>query len=288
MRIIITSDLHYNIKRSRKATEELSKNLKSISADVLIIAGDIAGPEIDEFRKALELFADFRGIKLFVPGNHDLWVCDGASSFDKLSNLSKVAEEYDFILLDGNPQVIDKVGFVGTIGWYDYSFKDDSLAVPMEFYRAKVGPGRVALFPDEFRVDFDLSKLLPHHYKITSIWNDRNFVKLPFSDEKFTDILLHRLASDIEKIKRDTENIIAVTHHLPTRNLVWLRGDPNWDFASAFLGSQRFYEILKNYPQIKYCFSGHNHRSAEWTDGKIQFVSIGSTYRKKVLYEVNI
>lgn len=300
MRIVVTSDLHYNIKRSRKATEELVFTLRKIGADIFIIAGDIAGVDTRPFEEALSLFSDIAEIKLAVLGNHDLWVSDGLSSLDKARLLGKLAQEYGFSLLDTSPCVVDSVGIVGTIGWYDYSLRDYRLKVPLDFYRAKIGPGRVLLLKERYKDDFRyMGHLLQFAHvdkdillglkDITSIWNDRNFVRLPFSDEEFAERLSSQLREDIEKVEKVVDSIVVIMHHLPTRELVLYRGDPNWDFAAAFLGSSRFYEeVLYHTQKVRYCFCGHNHRFAEWYDGRIRFISIGSTYREKSFYILDI
>ncbi len=289
MRILASSDLHYNIPRSRKPTRELAQQIISQQADVLIIAGDIAGYDTDRFARALDLFSEFKGIKLLVPGNHDLWVNNGVNSFEKWKNiLPEIARKYGFVMLDGNPQIIGDIGFVGNVGWYDYSFRDKTLNVPLQFYKAKIGPGR-ALYNNQL-AEFDINpeNLEDTHKAITSIWNDRNFVKLPFSDEEFTELLASQLKDDIEKIANKCKHIIAITHHLPTRKLVWYRGQPNWDFAAAFLGSQKFSDIIADYENIIYHISGHNHKSAHCRISSTEHITIGSTYREKALLKLDI
>ena len=289
MRILASSDLHYNIPRSQEPTRELAKQVINRQGDVLILAGDIAGVDITLFAEALELFSGFKGIKLLVPGNHDLWVNNGISSLKKWQKmLPLIADEYDFIMLDGNPQIIGDIGFAGNIGWYDYSFRDESLNVPIEFYQAKIGPGR-ALYNDELgKFNINPDELDHIHRSITGAWNDRKFVKLEMSDSEFTALLADRLKKDIETIYDKCEKMVTVTHHLSTRELVWYRGDPNWDFSAAFLGSQLFADIVKQYPKIVYHLTGHNHKAARCKISSAEHIAIGSTYKTKALIELDI
>ena len=80
MRILATADLHYDVWRSREPTRRLARELLAVGGDVLILAGDTAGRQIEDFRRCLELFADFSGPKLLVPGNHCVWVDGSADS----------------------------------------------------------------------------------------------------------------------------------------------------------------------------------------------------------------
>ncbi len=290
MKILASSDLHYNIPRSKQPTRLLAKKINATNADILILAGDIAGADTTAFTEALELFSDFKGIKLLVPGNHDLWTNNGTNSLEKWKNtLPELAKQYEFIMLDGNPQIIDNIGFVGNVGWYDYSFRDETLNVPITFYKAKIGPGR-ALYNGNLTTDFKITpdKLTHTHIAITAQWNDRKFVKLPLTDEQFTELLTNMLRNDIEKISSKCKKIIAITHHLPARELVWYRGHPNWDFSAAFLGSKKFAETLTPYDNIIYHLSGHNHKAAKCKIANTQHITIGSTYKHKQLIELNI
>ena len=47
-------------------------------------------------------------------------------------------------MLDHQPVVLGGVGLAGSIGWYDYSFADESLGIPEAFYEAKIAPGAAA------------------------------------------------------------------------------------------------------------------------------------------------
>ena len=74
-------------------------------------------------------------------------------------------------------------------------------------------------------------------------------------------------------------------HHLPCRQLVWYRDDANWDFATAFLGSQQFGDILRDFPSINLCLCGHSHRAGVVKRDNLEYITIGSTYVEKVLLE---
>lgn len=112
-------------------------------ADVLILAGDIFHFKQQFLIDCLKLFDTFGGDKLFVAGNHDLWTnsSDSLVLYEKI--LPKIVNQSGFHYLDQKPFIKGKVGFVGSVGWYDYSFKDSSLPIPERYYLDKRWPNVV-------------------------------------------------------------------------------------------------------------------------------------------------
>ena len=74
-------------------------------------------------------------------------------------------------------------------------------------------------------------------------------------------------------------------HHLPFRELVPDSDDPTWAFASAFMGSERFGEVLLSEPKVRYVFCGHSHRPLRVRCGHIRCIDVGCSYVEK-RYEV--
>jgi len=289
LRILASSDLHYNVDRSKGPTRQLAKQVIARGGDVLALAGDIAGADPEDFEAALELFDRFEGVKLLVPGNHDLWVAHGQNSYTKWSRqLPHLARRHGFCMLDHGQVQVGAVGFVGNVGWYDYSFRSADLAVPLRFYQAKVGPGRAAAVAKFRQLVEDNHGLEDRHHQITIAWRDGQFVNLPVSDTEFTDQLVRRLDRQLTRSVNAAEKIVAVLHHLPRRELVQYRGDGDWDFAAAFLGSERFGQVLGQYDQVKLCLSGHSHRADFINGAACRYVSIGSTYTAKALMEFHL
>ncbi|MFW5841514.1 MAG: metallophosphoesterase, partial [Planctomycetota bacterium] len=83
MKALITADLHYNIARSRLPAQRLAREICRTRADALVLLGDTAGKQPGPFIEALELFADFPGRKLLVPGNHCIWSRGGEDSLTR-------------------------------------------------------------------------------------------------------------------------------------------------------------------------------------------------------------
>lgn len=123
--------INNNIKEN--FIEILIDTLANNHPDVLICAGDVT-PETNLLITALTSIKEEveSAFYVFVLGNHDVWFKEPAdhsgkasSSLDKYQRvIPKICPEIGFIFLPGNPLAIDKVGFLGSIGWYDYSFRN--------------------------------------------------------------------------------------------------------------------------------------------------------------------
>src|SRR2546421_6396374 len=76
MRLLATADLHYNHAKSRPTADELIDRINAeadVGAfDVLLVVGDTAAADDDALEQCLSRFS-FRGPRLFVAGNHELW-----------------------------------------------------------------------------------------------------------------------------------------------------------------------------------------------------------------------
>src|SRR3989339_1149208 len=144
MRVFITSDPHLGVNnRGDRAVKEMASYLQKIgtSQDVLMILGDLATCDFG-VSQCLGYFSCFPGKKLAVAGNHDIWVYseEGRDSNQRYQQLGQLCRQKGFTLLDQESVIVDGIGFVGGIGWYDYSFRD-LLDIPIEAYKIKVFPG---------------------------------------------------------------------------------------------------------------------------------------------------
>lgn len=141
MKIVVTADIHYGIGNNQRLVQKLAKKIIKTKADVLLLVGDIFAFNQQLLVECLKLFTPFGGDKLFVAGNHDLWTrgADSLKIYEKV--LPRITKQCGFHYLDQKPFIKGKVGFVGNIGWYDYSFKDKSKPIPPQYYSSKQWPG---------------------------------------------------------------------------------------------------------------------------------------------------
>lgn len=278
MRLLVTGDLHYNHPKSRALAEALIEQMNSAGGDVLIVVGDTAVSDGDSLEQCLSRFR-FAGEKLFVAGNHELWT-HGLDSYALFKEqLPRRVRELDWRWLQDEPFALGETTIVGSVGWYDYSFAQDSLGIPHRFYEAKVSPGAAEQLEEySFLLERD-DDVPPHAREVVARWNDGRFVKLHRSDAAFLDELSAQLETQLRTSM--TNRIIAAIHHLPFRALLPPPRTAQWDFAKAYLGSERLGELLLRYPNVTDVFCGHSHFPAEATVEHIRAVNIGSGYRSK-------
>ena len=238
MKIGLISDLHTDVSPWNKALiPHLIDAIKAAELDIFVLAGDVT-PNLSEFYEVLGEFnnADLTCQKLFVPGNHDIWVSKDANmtSQQKCGVISEICQDHGFHSLIDAPYIIEKIGFCGTIGWYDYTFASDKYDFSAEQYAKKQLMG--------------------------SVWNDKRYAKWGDPDP----VVARRFEADLEtqiaSIRDDVSRIIVVTHHVPFRECVQYRGELPWDFFSTFMGSEGLGAQCLREPLVTHALFGHSHQ----------------------------
>jgi predicted phosphohydrolase len=246
LRIAYTSDLHVDIsQRNWELVPYLNEVLKIIDPDVFVIAGDVS-PELGDTEYALDCFSSLQCLKLFVPGNQDIWVLSeemqekGHDSYEKyFFYLPEACRRNGFVPLWMEPVILRGVGFVGNIGWYDHMG----------------GPGTAVDFPRKYQ------------YLLDSVWNDMRWAcwsdisalmgerdspaRRP--DPEVAREFNLRLDGDLEAFGRDVSvsEIVVVTHYPPFDELS-VAGAP-------FPGSRDMAGILFSHDKVSTSISGHIH-----------------------------
>lgn len=236
MRIAAVSDIHVRTDGSDNELVELIRNrVVELSPDVFVIAGDISH-SIDVLSQTLSDLSIPDIPKLFIPGNHDIWFEEdkGLGSLDKYSKtIGEECKKNDFIHLPDEPYIIDDVGFIGSIGWSDYSFRRDELDIPEEAYRKKEYKG--ALWNDFFNIDWSLT------------------------DQEATDLFNKKIEYDLDTLPDNIDTVVFVSHHLPFKDLTLYKDKLPWDFFSAYMGAISMGELLLQDGRVKLSISGHSH-----------------------------
>ncbi len=238
MRIGVTSDIHTDISPANgQIVKYLADEARRAELDVLVICGDIS-PDIMALSKTLSAFQNIgqRCKKLFVAGNHDIWLTrlkNIATSHDKYTLITAICKEHGFHHLEHSPVVLGQVGFCGTIGWYDYSYKQNKYPISEKSYMRKTLAG--------------------------SVWNDVNYVKWDGSDPEIARQFERELQEQIDSIRDRVSQIIVATHHVPFRECVVYRDQLPWDFFSAFMGSAGLGRICSDEPLVTHALFGHTH-----------------------------
>ncbi len=260
--IYVTSDLHYKLsEQGDRATEQLARDLAETGRpeDVFLLGGDL-GNDDEDVRACLALFDAFPGAKLAVAGNHDIWIRNGSSSWERFERVTSLFAECGFHALDIAPAIVGDTAFVGTIGWYDYSFRD-AIGIPDVCYERK-------------ELDSGLRYM------------DAEYVRWGLSDPDMTDVFAGTLSEHLGAVRaKKPRQTVALLHHVPAKRLLMHPRafvPTNWRFMNAFLGSDRFGEFLVS-NDVDLVFCGHIHRGKSFELAGTHFQSVGSTYDQKEL-----
>ena len=248
MRLLVTDDLHYDHGKSQGLADEVIGRINRAGGDVLLVVGDTAVADGDGLERCLAKFK-FAGPKLFVAGNHELWT-HGTDSYELFTSILPARiTRMGWHWLEGEPYVAGDVAVVGSVGWYDYLFAPENLKIPMRFYEAKVSPGAAERFEEFAHLFHPADDIPPEARQVMARWNDGKFVKLRRSDEAFLRERLDLLQAQLELVA-GVPRVVAAVHHLPFRELLPPQRNPQWDFARAFLGSERIGELLLRFPNV--------------------------------------
>jgi hypothetical protein len=220
---------------------------------VFVLAGD-AGNTLDDLRDALQIFETTAIAKLFVPGNHDVWIetgdgelIDSRTKYERL--IPELCREMGFHDLGQEPVIIGDVGFVGSVGWYDYSFADPRMDLDTDAYWA----GR---YGEGIWWDKKMTYWVPGA-------NARGgTVRTRMRDPEVCAEMDVRLHEHLSSIEGDVDQIITVIHTMPFLAGL-LRSEPPY-YLDAFTGSSRLGETLLDHPKVKHCIGGHKHLSGDW------------------------
>ena len=237
MKIGVTSDLHIDASPlNKQILPHIVKAAEEAALDIFILAGDLSS-NLLELAEILIAFTEsnLNCPKLFVPGNHDIWVVEHpkVTSEQKYDAIATICRECEFHPLDTAPFVQNGVGFCGTIGWYDYSFRHNKYNFSEETYASKQLLG--------------------------SVWNDSNFAKWDGKDPEIAHRFENKLRDQIRSIKDSVSQIIVTTHHVPFQECVRSRGTLPWDFFNAYMGSQGLGRTCLEEPLVTHTLFGHMH-----------------------------
>ncbi|MFW9973866.1 MAG: metallophosphoesterase [Candidatus Thorarchaeota archaeon] len=245
MRIAAVSDLHILPDGSDELLlKKIRERVEEIDPDVFVIAGDISDRLNVLSNTLAQLYID-GCINLFVAGNHDIWFEDGGGP-GSLEKYSKVIGEEcmknGFSHLPDAPVILESYAFVGSIGWYDYSFRREDLDIPLKNYEQK-----------EYR---------------GAIWYDLLRLDWGFNDTEVTELFNKKIKYDLSTLSGDCKHVIFVSHHLPFSELTVFKNRLPWDFYSAFMGAVSTGQIIIADGRVRLSISGHSHiRSMISKDG---------------------
>jgi predicted phosphodiesterase len=263
MRIAFTSDVHTDHHAANRLVwQEMVTLLPDVAPDVFVCCGDIAAEE-KQFGITLMALERVTCPKLFVPGNHDVWVQKAAwvergitsqqKYYQLLPALCRAAGVHPLWL---EPYVLGEVAFCGSLGWYDYSLRNVDLDthITVHDYRRKTFENRV--------------------------WNDARFVhwlaaetsegtRTRLSDEAITAHMVQALAQQLQEVEPHVQHIVGVTHMLPFRSMMQYQHEARADYFGAFMGSILLGEVWQSCPKVTLVLAGHTHRQLTVQVGRV-------------------
>jgi predicted phosphodiesterase len=286
MKLAYISDLHVDITPANQAAIAFLRDLvEDIRPDVLLIGGDISH-SLRGIEMCFHRLSMLPTRILFVAGNHDIWVFNEEpyagplnSTVKYFTAIPEICETYGVHCLHTRPLILGEVGFAGTIGWYDYSFRRSEFdsELPLSQYEKKRLAGSVwndvnyahwipPLCANQVTHEaYDAIRCLPA-FLIDELVEER------VSDVEVTHQFLEELRKQLDWLNPRVSTIVVCIHHLPFRELVSYRNEFPYDFFSAFMGSASFGDLVKHYPKVKYVFSGHTHQYHRRRIGALQAV----------------
>jgi Icc-related predicted phosphoesterase len=269
MKIFAIADIHIEGKNKNKAYQlpDIISKKNYNKNDVLVIAGDIS-PFIGSFHKYLSLFKKIQINKLFVAGNHDIWVNkEGDSKHKYYTQLKEAVLDAGFCYLDSNPIIINQIGFIGNIGWYDYSFKQNNLYLldNCNFIRCK--NNQIIKWDDLNDEDYSekiLCSINNGKYQIFTSWNDRIYINWEYRDKEFADICYNKIKDDFDLIDPYAKEIVFISHHIHFYECIVQKKIPEWDFNNAFMGCKVIGDLIKTNQKVSKIIFGHSHVRGKW------------------------
>lgn len=282
-KLLVSADLHHDVPRSATPAEAFAEQFNDSGADGLLLIGDSATSDGRHLEDALGLFRNDR-IRLFVPGNHELWRrTDGLSASELLGqNLPNRVTAAGWHWLPGNPWRRGDVAVVGSLGWYDHSLAAKRLGLPGRFYEAGLSPAAAKRLERDDLAPFDIG---PDFF---ARWNDKRYIHALGRDADFLDSQLDQLRSDLDSVA-GVKHVIAAVHCCPCEAMLPQVPDVpipesklRYAFARAFLGSAKIAPLVGMFDNVRLGFCGHSHvaRPPIVCDG-VTWQNIGSDYEVK-------
>jgi hypothetical protein len=262
LRIAFSSDFHVDIsQRNWELVPYMNEVLKIIEPDVFVIAGDVS-PELGDIEYTLDAFRSLDCLKLFVPGNQDVWVLSeemqrkGHDSYEKYYfYLPEVCRRNRFVPLWMEPVVHEHVGFVGSIGWYDLGFRHyHPSARPLSLDREVMdnlwNDARWACWSDISAIAEDVP--IPVRRPDAEVAREFNL----------------KLDQDIDLLEKDgtVREIVAVTHFPPFQRLVEGGKEEGGEGDEEGYGKEESFpvcgetgKLLLSHSKVSLSISGHLH-----------------------------
>ena len=251
VKILAVSDIHLDEDENLLLHQKTLDEITSKTPDILLIGGDI-GETKETIEATLKQLSKMQCIKLAYLGNHELRTLKNSKFGNHYQEMKDLFEKHNFHLLDYEPFIYQGIGFVGNIGWFDFSL-----------YRGQY-------------FESDSSQVTEYHYQ-----------KYPtqISPTKFTDECITQIQKHLKKIEHNCNQIILGIHHIAFPEFLKYGHSQLYDLKNLIMGSNKLQELYQH-PKITMGFCGHTHRSGEikikntYNNQQIPIMNISSDPKK--------
>ncbi|MBI5066335.1 metallophosphoesterase [Candidatus Woesearchaeota archaeon] len=242
MKIVAVSDLHIDIEGKRDHALKNIEQIVKTPAEVLLVGGDTGMTE-KGINECLALLSRFPGTKLAFLGNHELKSLKKSTLRNYQDEMSELFSNYGFHLLDVNPFVQDRVGFIGNVCWYDYTLYQGDNKEENDKFQDEL-----------FNKIFKTGGITP---------------------QELTEICCEKVRQHHSQIVDKCDKIVLGTHLVGFKEL--LRFDSEFHIRlNAGMGSEKIKEL---YLLEKVCWAvcGHIHRPGKINYRGVEVTNISST-----------
>lgn len=264
MRILAASNLQLDRDKkaglSLKERIQLARDIGQSRADVILYLGNMAA-DYRDFMNGFEIIADCdASTRLFVLGNRDLLSLHESSLTNHYDEIQARVRRYSFHLLDREPMIVNGVGFVGNVGWYDSSL----FKVPVRGFEDKTLP-----------------KTFPQAHKIAGQFFTNEFEKISPSGLTFDSFFEHcyqRIEDHLERLVQDPKasKIVVALHHAPGEVFLEYGRNEKWDFWNMYMGSNALGRFF-NSPKVALGLTAKTARTNSQRLGRTRVYSVGLT-----------
>lgn len=257
--IIATSDLHIghttidDVLEMTREIEELvcHEGLRGLA---LLVLGDI-GESLKDIEMTLAVLGDLAPVKVFVPGNHDLFDTErmGSSLHRYREHLPSLATRHGYVWgIQDRPIIIDDIAIVTTTAWP----------------RSETIIGLADLDPREVQAARDE---LP----------DGRWITRDLRDDAVSDEQLHLFMQALAAVPRDVRKAIVATHYpvLLEQNSKPVSAYTPW-FISPRFGNSLLQWKNERPNIVVEVVSGHLHEHVDVTTDGVRARVIDSGYRR--------
>jgi hypothetical protein len=284
MKLLVTSDLHIEKDRSVSCTTLptiVSKYIESNPTEqyIFAIVGDVS-QDLSKMNEFFSLFSSISIPKLFIAGNHDIWAQSSNENPSKMLNsyeiyhkiLPKICKDNGFHYLDQNPYIVDRIGFVGNIGWYDFSFhskKQPAVSKELTFIRRETN--QEFTWPEMNYADLSSKELWAideqKNPSRISVWNDLYYIKWPngLSDAAFCKTCYKTINKHFQDSYNLIDHLVFMSHHALFEECIFRYSSYQEEFNNAYRGSKFLGDFVISHPKLRKVIFGHTHKEGVYT-----------------------